>query len=69
MLYRTTDNFLGHFGLNSVEDLPQLDSIPVDETEAGADASPQVDADPADQPQPDLEAGGDTAEAGEQPSE
>jgi segregation and condensation protein B len=31
MLYRTTDSFLGHFGLNSVDDLPQIDAIPADE--------------------------------------
>jgi segregation and condensation protein B len=31
MLYRTTDNFLGHFGLNSVDDLPRIDTIPADE--------------------------------------
>ncbi len=31
VLYRTTDSFLGHFGLNSVEDLPRIDSIPADE--------------------------------------
>ncbi len=30
VLYRTTDNFLGHFGLNSIEDLPGLESIPVE---------------------------------------
>lgn len=30
VLYRTTDNFLGHFGLNSIEDLPGLDTIPVE---------------------------------------
>jgi len=31
LLYRTTDGFLGHFGLNSVQDLPSIDSIPADE--------------------------------------
>jgi len=30
VLYRTTEQFLGHFGLNSIEDLPQLDAIPMD---------------------------------------
>jgi segregation and condensation protein B len=27
MLYRTTERFLGHFGLDSIEDLPGLDTI------------------------------------------
>jgi len=40
ILYRTTDNFLGHFGLNSVEDLPRLDTPAPDEGE--------VEAQPAD---------------------
>jgi len=31
VLYRTTDSFLGHFGLNSVEDLPRIEAIPADE--------------------------------------
>jgi segregation and condensation protein B len=31
MLYRTTDNFLGQFGLNSVEDLPSIEPPPGDE--------------------------------------
>ncbi len=31
MLYRTTDNFLGQFGLNSVDDLPSIESPPADE--------------------------------------
>ncbi len=44
VLYRTTEQFLGQFGLNSIEDLPRLESIPVEvpqvveptkETEAG----------------------------------
>jgi len=30
VLYCTTDNFLGHFGLNSIADLPGLDTIPVE---------------------------------------
>ncbi len=30
VLYRTTEQFLGHFGLNSIEDLPQLDAIPAE---------------------------------------
>jgi len=38
MLYCTTDSFLGHFGLNSVADLPSIDSIPSDEAAAKAEA-------------------------------
>lgn len=38
VLYRTTDNFLGKFGLNTIQDLPRLDTIPVDEAEARAGA-------------------------------
>jgi len=45
VLYRTTEQFLGHFGLNSIEDLPQLDAIPaevavVEARTAEADALP-----------------------------
>jgi segregation and condensation protein B len=45
VLYRTTDNFLGQFGLNSVEDLPSLDSVPADEGDA-AQVSEEGAADP-----------------------
>ena len=38
LLYRTTENFLGQFGLNSVDDLPQLDRIAADEAELQAEA-------------------------------
>ncbi len=31
MQYQTTESFLGYFGLNSVKDLPPIDSIPADE--------------------------------------
>ena len=44
VLYRTTDSFLGHFGLNSIADLPGLDTIPVElppEALAEAEAAPQ----------------------------
>jgi segregation and condensation protein B len=44
MLYCTTDQFLGHFGLDSIEDLPQLEAIPV--------GSPQVQAEDAQASQP-----------------
>lgn len=37
VLYRTTESFLGHFGLNSIEDLPTLDAIPADEAEVRAE--------------------------------
>ncbi len=47
LLYRTTRNFLGHFGLNSVEDLPRLDAVAVDESEVQADA-PQAAHAPQD---------------------
>jgi len=33
VLYRTTESFLGRFGLNSIADLPRLDAIPTDEAE------------------------------------
>ena len=39
VLYRTTDNFLGHFGLDSVEDLPRIDAIPADESAVRAEVS------------------------------
>jgi len=56
VLYRTTDNFLGHFGLNSIEDLPRLDAIPVDEEELrraaqSAQPGPEEDSErPASEP-------------------
>ena len=39
MLYRTTESFLGHFGLNSVEDLPKIDRIPADEAAVRAEVN------------------------------
>ncbi|NQT06851.1 MAG: SMC-Scp complex subunit ScpB [Candidatus Omnitrophica bacterium] len=36
-LYGTTKNFLGHFGLNSLEDLPNLREFTEDEIELGRD--------------------------------
>jgi len=36
LLYRTTEQFLGHFGLNSLEDLPVLDTIPSEQPESEA---------------------------------
>jgi segregation and condensation protein B len=41
VLYRTTDSFLGHFGLNSVADLPRIDSIPADEEAVRAEVAQQ----------------------------
>jgi segregation and condensation protein B len=37
LLYRTTDSFLGKFGLNSISDLPQLDALPVAEQVSSAE--------------------------------
>jgi segregation and condensation protein B len=42
LLYRTTDNFLGHFGLDSVDDLPRLDAIPVDQADVQANVPPSA---------------------------
>ncbi len=42
VLYRTTDSFLGHFGLNSVADLPSIDSIPADEDAVRAEVEQQL---------------------------
>jgi segregation and condensation protein B len=39
ILYRTTDNFLGHFGLNSVDDLPRLDAPAAEEGQAQPQAT------------------------------
>jgi segregation and condensation protein B len=36
VLYCTTEGFLGHFGLNSIDDLPRLDSIPAEVPEEAA---------------------------------
>ncbi len=55
LLYRTTDNFLGHFGLNSVADLPRLDAIPVDEAQARADVPPLPPGPAPNQPDPESE--------------
>jgi segregation and condensation protein B len=41
VLYRTTDSFLGTFGLNSVDDLPHLDTIPADEAAVRAEIAHQ----------------------------
>jgi len=57
MLYRTTDNFLGHFGLDSVEDLPSIDTIPSDESAVRAEVSAALGA-PEDSESP-PEAGDD----------
>ena len=45
MLYRTTQNFLGHFGLNSIEDLPQIESIPTDEASVQAEVAASLPED------------------------
>ena len=41
-LYRTTENFLGHFGLNSIADLPGLDTIPIELPEEVVLGTPAV---------------------------
>jgi segregation and condensation protein B len=55
VLYRTTQNFLGYFGLNSIEDLPRLDAIPVAEPESEADSqqSPVDDREQEQRTEPD----------------
>jgi segregation and condensation protein B len=50
VLYRTTDNFLGHFGLNSIEDLPGLDSIPVELPPEATTEAPASSPEEADSP-------------------
>lgn len=42
IVYRTTDNFLGQFGLNSVDDLPHIDAVSTDEDGVRADLSEPV---------------------------
>jgi len=57
VLYRTTENFLGHFGLNSIADLPQIEAIPADEAAAraeaaetlGEEAAPETAAEPEEE--------------------
>jgi segregation and condensation protein B len=71
MLYQTTESFLGHFGLNSVEDLPNIDSIPADEEEVRAEVEAALGTDgPCEVPageeagaqEPPLEVEGETTE-------
>lgn len=53
LLYRTTEGFLGRFGLNSIADLPGLDTIPTDEAEVGAaveSLSPEGKPEATDEP-------------------
>lgn len=80
VLYRTTDSFLGKFGLNSISDLPGLDTIPTDEAairaEAAASAASQAESsEEAPAPEPGGEeppAEGDATpgpDTQEQPSE
>jgi len=54
LLYRTTESFLGRFGLDSIDDLPRLDSIPADETDARAAQSSAEDRDPESSGEPGL---------------
>ncbi len=60
IMYRTTEGFLGHFGLNSVADLPQLEAVPVAEreerVEAAGEAAPESAGGPAGEGgEPDTE--------------
>jgi segregation and condensation protein B len=48
LLYRTTDSFLGRFGLNSIADLPGLDTIPTDEAEIRAAVSVSQEGEPGE---------------------
>ncbi len=54
MLYRTTESFLGHFGLNSVDDLPKIDSIPADEAAVRAEVNASLGT-PEPETQPEEE--------------
>lgn len=63
VLYRTTESFLGHFGLNSIEDLPRLDAIPTDEDEVRA----EVGLPPAELEADEIPPSGEAAES-EQPT-
>lgn len=66
MLYRTTESFLGHFGLNSVEDLPRIDAIPADEAAVRAEVNASHGA-PETPQQPENEGTeGEALEAEEQ---
>ncbi len=42
ILYSTTTDFLQHFGLNSLEELPPLDSGPESSDAAGEEAAPEI---------------------------
>jgi segregation and condensation protein B len=76
LLYRTTESFLGHFGLDSVDDLPRLDAIPVDQAQVQADVHPSAPDSTEPQPDPALAAAEvepdsapESTETREQPSE
>lgn len=76
LLYRTTDSFLGKFGLNSISDLPGLDTIPADEAAIRAEAAAQGLAETSAEPsepgadEPPVEAGAPLGpDLQEQPSE
>lgn len=59
MLYQTTESFLGHFGLNSVSDLPSIDSLPADEDEVRAEVEASLGATaPSEETPDDAEAAG-----------
>lgn len=62
VLYRTTDDFLGHFGLNSVDDLPKLDGIAVEEEQVEADLPPPAAEAASEDAEPEPESAGPDAQ-------
>jgi segregation and condensation protein B len=69
VLYRTTERFLGHFGLDSIADLPRLDTITASDVVLEAPAPPAGEACRAGTPMPAGGLGtaeGDTGEPEEQ---
>jgi len=59
-LYRTTREFLQHFGLRSLSDLPQIEALMKAFTSSGADQAPEAAGE---------EGAGDGTDTGEQPAE
>ncbi len=62
LLYRTTENFLGQFGLNSVADLPSLDRISVDEARVRQEVEGAVAPQAAGEEEPAEEEPGSEAQ-------
>lgn len=69
VLYRTTENFLGKFGLNSVDDLPRLDSIPADEADARAEAKRSLEPRETTGARGESDAGAEDEQAAGDPGE